>query len=311
MVKHVLTIADLTKEEIAVIINLAADMKANKPKYLNALPRKSVCCIFEKPSLRTRVSLEVGCHELGAHAIYYNTRDSPMGAKETIEDTGIVLSRMTNAITARVMSRETLVKLASVATVPVINALDDWAHPMQMLADLLTIVEVRGSYEGMTLTFAGDLDNNMTFDLMRTAGVCGFNIRLAGVGDIPKAVTEECTALNLKSGGTFTFCATVDEAVLGADVVYCDSWMSYGISKDKEAARIAAFLPFQVNAAVMAKAKPTAVFMNCLPAVRGMEQTAEVIDGPQSVVFQQAENRVHSVKALLVFLVNGMVVVTA
>ena len=187
MVKHVLTIADLTKDEIAVVVKLAADLKANKTKYHDALTGKSVCCIFEKPSLRTRVSLELGCHELGAHAMYYSLEDAPIG--ESLEDSSKNLSRMINAITARVKSRETLVKLASVATVPVINALDDWAHPMQMLADLLTIVEVRGSYEGMTLTFAGDLDN-MPFDLMRTAGVCGFNIRLAGVGDIPKAVTD-------------------------------------------------------------------------------------------------------------------------
>eukprot|EP00435_Cladocopium_sp_Y103_P073466 s1385_g43.t2 len=194
-----------------------------------------------------------------------------------------------------------------VSSIPVINALDDYAHPMQMCADLLTIFEHKGSINGLTMAYMGDLENNVTYDLMRTAALMGYNLNLAcpsasGLSNVSKVWTE-VNALTEKSGSKVTVFPTAKEAISGVDVVYCDSWMSYGIPKDEEEARKKLFMPFQVTTELMKLAKPDAIFMNCLPAARGMEQTAEVIDGPQSVVFDQAENRLHAQKALLVFLI--------
>lgn len=241
-------------------------------------------------------------HQLGGQAIFYSIGESPLGVKESVEDTGRVLSRMCQGITARVKSRKSLRALAQVSSIPVINALDDYAHPMQMLADLLTIIEHKGSYKGITLAYFGDVENNVTYDLMRLAALMGFNFNMAGKGDIEKSVWAECERLQASTGSMIRLCDTAAEAITGVDVVYCDSWMSYGIPKDEEELRKALFMPFQVTADLMKLAKPDCIFMNCLPAARGMEQTAEVIDGPQSVVFDQAENRLHAQKALLVAL---------
>lgn len=308
--KHVLTIADLAKEEIIDIMRVAIAMKKSRAdffevgydRFSDTLKGYSLLTLFEKPSLRTRISLEVGMHHLGGQAIFYSIADSPLGKKESIEDTGRVLSRMCQGITARVMSRNAVRSLAQVSTVPVINALDDYAHPMQMVADLLTMIEQKGSWEGQTMAYFGDLENNVTYDLMRLAAVMGYNLKLAGVGEIEKSVWTEVQKLSQKSGAIVTLCKTAQEAATDVDVIYADSWMSYGIAKAEEEARKTLFMPFQVNADLLKLAKKDCIFMNCLPAARGMEQTAEVIDGPQSVVFDQAENRLHAQKALLVYL---------
>jgi len=209
---------------------------------------------------------------------------------------------MVQGITGRVNSRKGLRALAQVSTIPVINALDDYGHPMQMLADLLTIIEKKGSVDGLTMAYFGDLENNVTYDLMRTAALMGYNLHLAGVGDIEAKVWEEVEALKAKTGAKVQVFKTARDAVSGVDVIYCDSWMSYGIPKAEEEARKQKFMPYQVNAELLKLAKPDCIFMNCLPAARGMEQTEEVIDGPQSVVFDQAENRLHAQKALLAYL---------
>lgn len=209
---------------------------------------------------------------------------------------------MCQGITARVNSRKPLRALAQVSSIPVINALDDYGHPMQMLADLQTILEKKGSLDGLTMAYFGDLENNVTYDLMRTAALMGYNLRLAGVGEIEAKVWAEVNALKDKTGSKVDVFKTAQEAVAGVDVIYCDSWMSYGIPKDEEEKRKEMFMPYQVDAKLLAMANPDCIFMNCLPAARGMEQTAEVIDGPQSVVFDQAENRLHAQKALLVYL---------
>merc|ERR1719313_3128673 len=293
-----------------MILRVASAMKKSRAdffetgydRFSDTLKGYSLLSLYEKPSLRTRVSLDVGMHQLGGQAIFYSIADSPLGKKESIEDTGKVLSRMCQGITARVSTRHSVRALASVAEVPVINALDDFAHPMQMLADLLTIIEHNGTWEGITMAYFGDLENNVTYDLMRLAAVMGFNLRLGGAGDIEPSVLEECKKFQDKSGSKIDVCKTAQEAMANVDVVYCDSWMSYGIPKEEEEARKALFMPFQVNGELMKLAKKDCIFMNCLPAARGMEQTAEVIDGPQSVVFDQAENRLHAQKALLVYL---------
>jgi ornithine carbamoyltransferase len=301
---------DFTKDEVIDIIRVAIAMKKSRKifmetgfdRFSDILKGFSLLTLFEKPSLRTRVSLEVGMHQLGGQAIFYSIADSPLGKKESVEDTGKVLARMCQGITARVASRKAVRSLAEVSDVPVINALDDYAHPMQMFADLQTIVEFKGSWEGLTMTYLGDLENNVTYDLMRLAALMGYNMHLAGAGQVEEGVWTEVKALQEKSGSKVEVFKTAQEAVAGVDVVYCDSWMSYGIPKDEEEARIKLFKPFQANAELMKLAKPDCIFMNCLPAARGMEQTAEVIDGPQSVVFDQAENRLHAQKALLTFL---------
>jgi ornithine carbamoyltransferase len=271
-------------------------------RFSDTLKGYSLLTLFEKPSLRTRVSLEVGMHQLGGQAIFYSISDSPLGKKESIEDTGMVLSRMCQGITARVLSRNAVRSLAEVSTIPIINALDDYAHPMQMLADLLTIIEHKGTFEGITMAYFGDVENNVTYDLMRLAALMGFNLHLAGAGDVESSVWSECELLQKTSGSKVIRFDTAQEAMKDVDVVYCDSWMSYGIAKEEEEARKKLFMPFQVNSELLKLAKPDAVFMNCLPAARGMEQTTEVIDGPQSIVFDQAENRLHAQKAMLVFL---------
>lgn len=295
--RHITKITSLTKSEVLKVLELGAAMKANPSAYHSALAHKSLLMLFEKPSLRTRVSLEVGMTQLGGHAIAYMTGDSPIGVKESYEDTAAVLSRMCDVVTARVKSRDQIRGLAATATVPVVNALDDFAHPMQMLADMLTMKEVYGSLEGLNLCFVGDLENNVTYDLMRSAALMGMKIRVAGIGTIEEEVQKECK-------GAFERCDKAEDAVRGADIVYADSWMSYGIQGKEREERMKALMPFQVTTDLMSLAKPTAKFMNCLPAMRGEEQTAEVIDGPQSIVFDQAENRLHAQKALLVALVT-------
>mmetsp|Transcript_59209 Transcript_59209/g.138619 ORF Transcript_59209/g.138619 Transcript_59209/m.138619 type:complete len:370 (+) Transcript_59209:97-1206(+) len=308
--RHVLTMCDLSRDEVMDILRVAAAMKQSRRTYLDTgfdrfsetLKGYSLLTLFEKPSLRTRVSLEVGMNQLGGQAIFYSIADSPLGVKESIQDTGKVLSRMCQGITARVMTRKALRSLAQVAEVPVVNALDDYAHPLQMLADLLTVLEYKGSFKDFTMTYMGDLENNVTYDLMRTAALMGYNLNLAGQGDIEKSVWEEVNTLAKASGSKVKVCASAAEAMTGVDCVYTDSWMSYGIPKEEEEARMKLFMPYQVTTDLMKLAKPDCIFMNCLPAARGMEQTAEVMDGPQSVVFDQAENRLHAMKALAVFL---------
>jgi len=255
------------------------------------------------------VSLEVGMTELGGHAISFMTGDSPLGKKETYGDTGACLSRYVAAITARVTSREQINGLTATANVPVVNALDDWAHPMQMLADLQTIEEKFGSLKGVRMAYLGDIRNNVTYDLMRSGALMGFTVAVGGPKgadfELEDGVLQECEALSAAHGGKVEVCATAAEAVAGADIVYTDSWQSYGIKQTEE--RIATLMPFQVTEAVMAQAKPDAIFMNCLPAMRGEEQTAAVIDGPQSVVFDQAETRLPAHMALLYLLITRQI----
>ena len=320
--RHVAKISDLSRKEIASILTLAMKMKANPEAYYTALQNKTLLMLFEKPSLRTRVSLEAGMTSLGGHAIAYMMGDSPLGVKESYEDLGAVLSRMSDAVTARVKSRDQIAGLAANSTIPIINSLDDFAHPMQMLADMQVMMEYLGvapeetldGLQDITFAFVGDLNNNVTYDLMRTGCIMGMNVRVAGPkGEdfaIEQSVLDECTKLSAVSpnAGTVQVCDTAEEAVAGADFVYADSWMSYGVQGEQREKRFNQLLPYQVNAALMKHAKPSAKFMNCLPAMRGDEQTAEVIDGPQSIVFDQAENRLHAQKALLVKLIHREIV---
>jgi len=262
--------------------------------------------LFEKPSLRTRISFETGMQQLGGHAIFYSIKDSPLGKKENISDTAKVASRFVNIIAARVFKRQDIWDLAKYADVPVINMLDDFAHPCQILGDFQTIKEKLGQLECMKLSYFGDAYNNVTYDLMRMAAMFGWNMDVACPNSPEyspeQIVLDEIAKLSENTGANIRVVHDANEAARDADVIYTDSWMSYGIPKEQEEARKKAFMSYQVTTAIMKTAKSDAIFMNCLPAMREYEQTTDVIDGPQSIVFDQAENRLHIQKAIMLFL---------
>ncbi len=311
-IRHLAKISDFTREECEAIIDYSITMKADKfnPKYTEKMKHKTMLMIFEKPSLRTRVSFETGLTQLGGHAIFYSIKDSPLGKKETIEDTAKCASRFVDIIGARVFKREDIEKLSTSADVPVINMLDDFAHPCQILCDFQTIKEKKGKIAGLKLSFFGDSKNNVTYDLMRMCAMFGMEMDVACPND-PRyspvqEVLDEIAQISAKTGAKVRVVHDAMEAAKNADILYADSWMSYGIPKDKEKERVDTFMPYQVNQAVLEHAKSDVTFMNCLPAMRGYEETAEVIDGPHSIVFDQAENRLHVQKAIILFLLNLM-----
>jgi ornithine carbamoyltransferase len=265
--------------------------------------------MFEKPSLRTRVSFEVGMTQMGGHAIYYDISTSPMGKKESIEDTAKTSSRYVDIIMARLFLHEHIEKLAQNAKVPVINALTNFSHPCQILADLQTIKEKKGRLKGLKLCYVGDSNNNVTHSLIYGCAIVGMDISVgcpAGAEYEPSSeVIKKAKEIAETSGSKITITNNAKEAVKDADIVYTDSWMSYHIPEEQKQERLRIFQPYQVNKEIMSHAKSDAIFMNCLPAIRGMEQTADVIDGPQSVVFDEAENRLHSQKALMLKLLKA------
>lgn len=309
--RHLLTLEDWTPEQIAEAIAMARTVKANPEKYADALHRKTLCMIFEKPSLRTRLSFEAGMNQLGGHAIYYDTSTSPAGAgKESIADTVRTMCRYVDIIMARLFKHEDLLEMARHATVPIINALTNYSHPGQILADLQTIEEHKGRLAGLKLAYLGDSFNNVTHSLLFACPKMGMHLSIGcPPGREYEPDPKASAAARADAARNHVQVAVTQDAaaaVRGADVIYTDSWMSYHISKDKAAERKKIFSPYQVNAALMQQAKPDAIFLNCLPAMRGLEQTAEVIDGPQSVVFDQAENRLHMHKALMLILLREM-----
>lgn len=308
--KHLVTLKDLDAPTIHRLMQVGIAIKKNPQYYENRLHRKTMLMLFEKPSLRTRVSFETGMHQLGGHAIFYSIKDSPLGGKESIEDTAKVAGRMVDIIMARLFKHEHIEALARYSGVPVINGLTDFSHPCQILCDFQTILEKFGRLEGLTLSYIGDSFNNVTHSLLYGCSLMGIPIRIGcpkGTQYEPHPrVMEEAKAFAAKSGSSIQIFHDVYAAAEGADIVYADSWMSYHIPKDQEAERVRTFTPFQITNKVMAKANPKAVFMNCLPALRGYEQSAEVIDGPQSIVFDQAENRLHQQKAIVLYLLDRL-----
>lgn len=306
MVRDLLKISDFNKEECLKVIQKSIEIKKNPKKYNRMLEGETLLMLFEKPSLRTRISFETGMQQLGGHAIFYSIKDSPLGVKENISDTAKVASRFVNIIAARVYKRQDIWDLAKYADVPVINMLDDFAHPCQILGDFQTIKEKKGNLERKKFSYFGDAHNNVTYDLMRMCAIFGWKMDVA----CPEApeyspepeVINEVGELSKSTGAEVNVVHNAGSAAENSDVVYTDSWMSYGIPKEQENERKKAFMPYQVTSSVMKLAKSDAIFMNCLPAMRGYEQTAEVIDGPQSIVFDEAENRLHIQKAIMLFL---------
>ncbi len=308
MTRHLLKISDFTKEESEKIINKAIEIKANMEKYSTILKNKTLLMLFEKPSLRTRISFETGMEQLGGHAIFYSIKDSPLGKKENIHDTAKVASRFVDLIAARVFKREDIRELAKHSDVPVINMLDDFAHPCQILSDFQTIKEKKNRLKTLKLSYFGDAHNNVTYDLMRMTAMFGLRMDVAcpkGVEYSPEQVVlDEVAELSRNTGAEVSIIDNAMEAAKESDIVYTDSWMSYGIPEEQEEERKKIFMPYQVTSNVMSAAKLDAIFMNCLPAMRGYEQTTDVIDGSQSIVFDQAENRLHAQKAIILFLLD-------
>ncbi len=303
-IPDLISIHDLAREQVSGILDLAVRIKTSPATYRNALPGKTLAMIFEKPSLRTRVSFEAGMTQLGGHAINLAPADISMGARESIPDVARTLSGMVDGIMARTFSHQAIVDLARHATVPVINGLSDHLHPCQALADFLTIREALGRTQGVKVAYVGD-GNNVTHSLMYAAAKLGAHLRAATPpgyepdADVVRQAREDAavTGARLEAGHD------VEAAVAGADVVYTDTWASMGQEAEHDA-RVVAFRPYQVNASVMARAGPGAIFMHCLPAHRGEEVTDEVIDSKASVVFQQAANRLHAQKAILALLLG-------
>ncbi|MBU0677433.1 MAG: ornithine carbamoyltransferase [Verrucomicrobia bacterium] len=306
--KHLITLADWTSEDVESVLELAAKVKAKPGKYAGMMAGKTLLMVFEKPSLRTRVSFETGMTQLGGHAIYYDMSTSPLGAgKETIEDTVQTVSRYVDVIMARLFEHDAAERMAASSSVPVINALTNYSHPCQILADLQTIKEMKGRLAGLKLAYLGDANNNVTHSLMFGCALTGMNISIGcpvGADYSPaQKVIETAMSLAIKDAEV-EVTHDARQAARDADIVYTDSWMSYHIAADKLEERVRVFTPYQVNADLMGLAAPDAIFMNCLPAVRGYEQTADVIDGPQSVVFDEAENRLHVQKAVMLRLLD-------
>lgn len=295
--KHFLSILDLSAEEILHIFSVAKKLKNElkiKGKNKQALLGKSLALIFEKQSLRTRISFEIGMSQLGGHVVYLDPRDTGIGIRESETDIAKVLSGMANVIAARTYSHKTIETIAKNATIPVINALSDTEHPCQALTDLFTIWEFKKNLKGLTVTYVGDGDNNVAHSLCLGATLLGMQFRCGS----PKRYSLNKTII--KNNRNIFETTDPKEAVINADVVVTDTWLSMGDTNKDE--RMKLFQKYQVNKKLMSFAKKDAIFLHCLPAYRGNEVTASVIDGKQSVVFQEAENRLHVQKALLLYL---------
>ena len=290
--RHFISINDLTSAEIKKIFNLVVSLKKNPQKYSKVLKDKTLAMIFEKPSLRTRVSFEAGMTQLGGHAIYLGPNDIQMGVRETPGDIARNLERMVDIIMARVFEHQKLIDLSKDTKISVINGLSDLEHPCQAMADILTVLEKKKKFKGLKVAFIGDGDNNVTRSLYFLCGKLGIDFVCAS----PKG-------FGLKMGKETN---NPKEAIKDADVVITDTWVSMGDESQKKT-RLKIFPQYQINKKLMKLAKPDAIFMHCLPAYRGYEVTNEVIDGPQSVVFDEAENRLHVQKAIMLFLLDRLI----
>ncbi|MBP3879155.1 MAG: ornithine carbamoyltransferase [Lachnospiraceae bacterium] len=298
-----LTLKDFTPEEIEYLLDLAADLKAKKKKgiYGHSLENKNIALIFEKPSTRTRCAFTVGAQDEGGRAEYLGVDDIQLGKKESVEDTARVLGRMFDGIEFRGFLHENVEKLAKYSGVPVWNGLTDDFHPTQILADFLTMREKFGTITGKNFVFLGDGRNNMANSFLVGCGKMGVNLTIIAPKELWPAedLVELARGYAAEAGSTITITEDVD-AVQGADVIYTDVWASMG-EEAKAAERIKLLTPYQVNAQLMAKTgKESTIFMHCLPAVKGNEVTEEVFESPQSVVFDEAENRMHTIKAVMV-----------
>ena len=302
--KDLLSISDFDREEVLSLLSDAADMKASGT-WNSALKRKVLALVFEKPSLRTRVSFELAMRQLGGQVIYLSPAEVGLGHRESVADVTRVLDRFVNVLAARTFSHSALEAMANYSDIPIINALSDLEHPCQALADLLTISEHKGGFDGLTIAYVGD-GNNVANSLILAAAMVGINFNIASPKGyiIPDVISRRAQILAAESGSQIVFSEDPTEAVSGADIVYTDTWTSMG-QESEAAVRCQIFAKYQVNHNLLSLAKEDAIFMHPLPAHRGEEVTDEVIDSLQSVVIDQAENRLHVQKALLFRLLGG------
>ena len=300
-----LSIKELSFDEFHELLGLTAEVKKEPERFQGSLQGKTLGLFFEKPSTRTRLSFEVGIYQLGGVGLFFSPQQLQLGRGETIADTAQVLSRYLDALMGRVFSHQTLVELAHHGTIPVINGLSDRCHPCQGMADYFTIHEELGRLRGVRVCYIGD-GNNVCHSLLLGGAKAGVDLRVVA----PKECAPDSQVVNSAledssiSGGKVTVTDRIDEGVKGAEVVYTDVWVSMGEEKER-ARKLNLLQPYQVNKKLMALAEPGAIFMHCLPAHRGEEVTSEVIDSKQSVVWNQAENRLHFQKALLIHLLKG------
>ncbi len=299
MKKDFLKVLDFTREEILAIFKLAQDMKANKKKYAKSLEGKTLALIFEKPSLRTRTTFDVGIQQLGGFSIYLSPAEINLGKRESVYDVAKNLERMVDGIMIRTFGHHIVEDMAKYAKIPIINGLTDYSHPCQAMADFLTILEIKEDFKGLKLCYVGD-GNNVAHSLMGAGARLGVDVTIA----CPRGYEPNVIAyLNVKeaakeSGAKIEIVHDPVEGVKGADIVYTDVWASMGQEAEAEK-RKQIFMPYQVNDKLMSYANPDAIFMHCLPAHRGEEVTDSVIDAEYSVVFQEAENRLHVQKAIM------------
>ena len=305
MTRHFLRDDDLSPAELIEVLDLADELKADRWSRRPLEGPQTVAVIFDKSSTRTRVSFAVGIADLGGSPLIIATANSQLGGKETPSDTARVLERMVSAIVWRTYAQSGLEEMAAGTTVPVVNALSDDFHPCQLLADLQTIREKKGALAGLTVAFVGDGRCNMGQSYLLAGATAGMHVRIgAPEGFQPdEAVVRDAERIAAGTGGSVQVTSDVHAAVAGADVVVTDTWVSMGKEDEKEA-RVAVFGGFKVDRALMAEADDDAIFLHCLPADRGYEVETEVIDGPTSVIWDEAENRVHAQKALLTWLLE-------
>jgi ornithine carbamoyltransferase len=306
MIRHFLRDDDLSAAEQSTVLDLAAAMKADRFKYRPLEGPKSVAVLFDKQSLRTRMSFEAGIAELGGNPIIVDTQSTHFGRGEALADAGRVVSRYVSAIVMRTFGDHRLTELASDSRVPVVNALTDGFHPCQLLADLLTIRERLGGARGRTLAYVGDGANNMANSYLLAGALAGMHVRVAGPSgfDPSPVVVARAAEIAAWTDGSVEVMRDPYEAVDGAHVIATDTWTSMG-QEDDGRDRLTPFWPYQINEDLVAAAASDAIVLHCLPAHRGEEITGDVLDGPRSAVFDQAENRLHAQKALLTWLVEA------
>ena len=303
MKRDFLAITDFSESEIRETLKLAADLKKKKGQILDVLKGKTVACIFHKPSLRTRISFEVGIHELGGHSLYITDNEIKLGVRESIHDVAKVLSRYVSMIEIRTFSHDDVIELARHAAVPVINGLTDLLHPCQIMGDMQTIIEHKGKIDKIKVAYLGD-GNNVANSWLKASVRIPLDLR---IGTRKETMPNEKIVQEARDAGRskITITENPKEAVRGADVIYTDVWASMG-QKDKADSQADLLKDFQVNSGLLAAADKECIVMHCLPAERSREITDDVMDGEHSVVFDQAENRLHSQKAIMVKLASWM-----
>ncbi len=304
MTRHFLRDDDLSPDELSAVLDLADAMKADRFGFKPLAGPRSVAVLFDKPSTRTRVSFSVGIAELGGYPLVIDSQNSQLGRGESLEDTARVFDRQVAAIVWRTAGHERIEAMAGASAVPVINALTDSFHPCQLLADLQTVREHKGRLAGLTLAYFGDAANNMAHSYLLAGALSGMNVRVCGPsGYLPDpAVFADAQRIAADTGGSVSAGIEPKAAAEGADVLATDTWVSMGQGDQDE--RLALMAPYAVDGPLLSLADPDAVVLHCLPAYRGKEISADVIDGPQSVIFDEAENRLHAQKALLTWLLE-------